>query len=250
VTTSFRFESAGQTHVGRVRSINEDAWLARPEIGLWAVADGMGGHQRGDRASRMVIDALRALPPASDGRTLRQGVEAAVAEVNRTLRREAGPHQVSGTTVAVLLVRERHFAVLWAGDSRIYSLAAEGLACLTRDHSVVQELVDRGQLAPDHMNDHPLAHQITRAVGAEDDLVLDAAQGELWPGDRFLLCSDGLTKHLRDDAIRDLAGSVSAEVAVTRLIEAALAKGGTDNVTAVLAIVRDGEGETRPPSSG
>ena len=115
MTELWSVECAGISHVGQVRRVNEDAWLARPEAGLFAVADGMGGHQKGDVASRMVVDALAALPPAPDARAMRESVEAALAAVNRALQPADGK-VVSGSTVAVLLLCGRHFAALWAGE--------------------------------------------------------------------------------------------------------------------------------------
>jgi serine/threonine protein phosphatase PrpC len=247
VSLAFAFTSAGQTHVGRVRTVNEDAFLERPSLGLWAVADGMGGHRRGDVASRMIVSALADLPVPGDARTLRRSVESAISEVNDRLRADSADGSISGSTVVLLLVHARHFAVLWAGDSRVYRLAADGLELLTHDHSVVQELVDRGEISPAAARHHPLGNQITRAVGAAPDLVLDAVQGELRSEDRFLLCSDGLTRHLTDEDIRQALEGSDPDAAVRQLIEATLDRGGTDNVTAIVVMVGGAEERTFPP---
>jgi serine/threonine protein phosphatase PrpC len=247
MNSRFSFASAGASHLGHVRSVNEDAWVARPDLGLWAVADGMGGHHRGDWASGMVAEALAELPPPGDARGLRQAVEEAIGGINGRLRREVGPGEVCGTTVVALLVHGRHFAVLWAGDSRVYRAADGGLACLTRDHSLVQEMVDRGEITAEAMRGHPLGNHITRAVGADDELVLDAVQGEITPGDTFLLCSDGLTKHLDDDEIAALIDRASPEGTARALLATALDRGGSDNVTVLVVTAQQPDPETTHP---
>ena len=251
MTELWSVECAGISHVGRVRRVNEDAWLARPEAGLFAVADGMGGHQKGDVASRMVVDALAALPPSPDARTMRESVEAALAAVNRGLRPVDG-QVVSGSTVVVLLLCGRHFAVLWAGDSRVYRAGPDGFAQVTRDHSLAQELVDSGGLAQEAARGHHLSNRITRAVGAAPDLVLDGAQGELKPGDVFLLCSDGLTRHVEDAEIKVALEELSPQAAADHLLDMTLARGGADNVTAVVLGLRPSEAvaEAGAPGAG
>jgi serine/threonine protein phosphatase PrpC len=197
MTSLWSVECAGVSHPGLVRKVNEDAWLACPETGIFAVADGMGGHERGETASRMVIDALAGLPAAPDARTMRERVETALAHVDQNLQADE-PGHISGSTVVVLLICERHFAVLWAGDSRAYRVGQDGFWLMTRDHNLAQALVDSGDLAPEDARGHQLASRITRAVGAVPDLLLEGTQGELCSGDAFLLCSDGLTRHVDD----------------------------------------------------
>ncbi|WP_372623348.1 PP2C family protein-serine/threonine phosphatase [Falsiroseomonas sp.] len=239
---------AAVSHAGHVRRVNEDAWLARPEAGLFAVADGMGGHQRGDIASRMVIDALATLPPAPDARTMRDRVETSLAAVNRALQQTGGgAGGVSGSTVVVLLMCGRHFAVLWAGDSRAYRAGPDGFAQVTRDHSLVQELVDRGALTREAARGHPMSSRITRAVGVAPELVLEGVQGELRAGDAFLLCSDGLTRHVADAEIRSALEALPPEAAAERLLELTLARGATDNVTVLVLHIRPGDGTGAEP---
>ena len=249
MTELWSVECAGISHVGQVRRVNEDAWLARPEAGLFAVADGMGGHQCGDVASRMVVDALAGLPPAPDARTMRERVEAGLAAVNRGLR-PVGDQVVSGSTVVVLLLCGRHFAVLWAGDSRVYRAGPDGFAQVTRDHSLAQELVDSGGLAQEDARGHHLSNRITRAVGAAPDLVLDGAQGELKAGDVFLLCSDGLTRHVEDAEIKAALEGMSPQAAADHLLDLTLARGGADNVTAVVLGVRPAEAPAAAEAPG
>ena len=237
MTDLWSVDCAGVSHAGRVRRVNEDAWLARPETGLFAVADGMGGHRRGDIASRMVVDALARLPPAPDARTMRARVEAALVAVNHDLQpSESGG--TSGSTVVVLLLCGRHFAVLWAGDSRAYRAGPGGFAQVTRDHSYVQDLIDRGELTREVARIHQSSNLITRAVGAAPNLRLEGTQGELKPGDVFLLCSDGLTRHVEDHEIQRALETLAPRAAADRLLDMTLIRGATDNVTAVALCVR------------
>lgn len=236
MTPLWSVECAGVSHPGLVRKVNEDAWLTCPETGIFAVADGMGGHQRGDMASRMVIDALAGLPPAPDARTMRQRVELALTGVDQDLQ-ATDPEEISGSTVVVLLICERHFAVLWAGDSRAYRAGTDGFVQMTRDHNMAQVLVDRGDLAPEEARGHRLASRITRAVGAVPDLMLEGTQGELSSGDAFLLCSDGLTRHVEDSEIAAVLESMTPRQAAEHLVDLTLSRGAGDNVTVVVVRV-------------
>jgi serine/threonine protein phosphatase PrpC len=245
------FECAGESHVGMVRKVNEDAWLSRPDLGLWAVADGMGGHQRGDLASRMLIETLGRVPVPGDARALREAVEAALVQVNERLRALAGPQQLIGTTVVMLLIYKNYFAVLWAGDSRAYRWNGM-LEPLTRDHSLVQELIDRGELMPHEVEHHPLRNVVGRAIGADAELELEAVHGELRDGDLFLLCSDGLTKHLSDGTIAASLNGDAIEANARRLVQATLDAGASDNVTVLLVRIRSesASGQGVPPPNG
>ena len=229
--------SAARTHVGTVRRRNEDAVLERAEIGLWAVADGAGGHERGDFASSRIIAALRRVDPALSGLSLVEEVKGSLAEVNREVRAKAatiGPNALIGSTVAVLLIWGDQYCCLWAGDSRLYRMRASQLRQLTRDQSHVQDLVDRGEILPEAAASHPMANIVTNLIGAFDRLVLEEGHDRLEPGDILLLCSDGLSGTLRDTEIaRILTGSPLA-VAADGLIEQALARGARDNVSAVV----------------
>jgi serine/threonine protein phosphatase PrpC len=248
MTAAFACRSTGLSHVGRVRRLNEDAWLARPDLGLWAVADGMGGHRRGDLASRTIVEALGRLPPPTDAPAHLRAVEAALSGVHAVLHRVARDEtgDVCGSTVAVLLAFERHFAVLWAGDSRVYRLRARRLERLTRDHSLVEELMASGRLDAEAARVHPLRNRITRAVGVEGPLLLERRQGELAAGDLFLLCSDGLTGHLDDETIAGHLAGQEPETAAVTLVEATLAEGASDNVTVVLVAVEEATAATWP----
>ncbi|WP_225769738.1 PP2C family serine/threonine-protein phosphatase [Inquilinus sp. Marseille-Q2685] len=228
-----RFAWAAKTDAGAVRQHNEDAFLLRPEHGLWAVADGMGGHLRGDHASRMVMDALA----QGDAAAAIDEIRARIAVAHRALLREAaslGDGAVIGATAVILVVRDGRYTCLWAGDSRLYRLRDGVLRQLTRDHSYVQRLIDSGSLTPEEGRRHPGANVITRAVGASGPLELDLVEGDSRPGDVYLLCSDGLTNVVTDAEIADRLGALSCEQASVALLELALARGAPDNVTIVV----------------
>ena len=228
--------SAGATDRGQVRQINEDAYLDGLEQGLWAVADGMGGHAAGDLASRSVIQALATAPQQRfPGRGVAV-LQACLADANRRLCAEARQRGVSiiGSTVAALYAIRAHCVLLWVGDSRIYRLRTGILHRLSHDHSQVQDLVDQGLLAPEAAETHPAANIITRAVGADDLLQVEAQICEVKNGDRFLLCSDGLTKELSEAEIAELMGRVAVDALPRALIEEACRRGARDNVTAVV----------------
>jgi protein phosphatase/serine/threonine-protein phosphatase Stp1 len=235
------FRSFAATHAGPRRHHNEDSYVDRPDLGLWAVADGAGGHAAGEVASAMIRDALEAIPPGLDAGRLLAEVRGRLLDVHVALHEEAarrGPGAVIASTVVVLLARGGHLAALWAGDSRIYLLRDGVLSQLTRDHSLVQEMVDAGALAAAEAERHPRANIITRAVGAGDeDLVLDKVTGTVLPGDRFLLCSDGLSKTLPEAEIAGLLAAPEGVAPTELLIAAALAREAGDNVTAVVVEV-------------
>jgi serine/threonine protein phosphatase PrpC len=229
--------SAALTHVGTVRPRNEDAVLERAEIGLWAVADGAGGHERGDYASSRIMAALREVDGVASGLSLVEEVKGSLAEVNREVRAKAatiGPNALIGSTVAVLLIWDGECCCLWAGDSRLYRMRAGQLHQLSRDQSHVQDMVDRGEILPEAAVDHPMANIVTNLVGAFDRLALEERRDRLEPGDILLLCSDGLSNAVTDVEIAHiLIGSPFAATA-DRLIERALDRGARDNVSAVV----------------
>ncbi|MFO1425046.1 MAG: PP2C family serine/threonine-protein phosphatase [Candidatus Competibacteraceae bacterium] len=241
---SFQWSSAGRSHVGMVRAINEDAYLALPERGLWVVADGMGGHEAGDVASQMVIEALQQIEPPMSWPDFLEAVRESLRGVNQRLREESAQryqHRTIGSTVVVLLAYETQCACLWVGDSRIYRLRDGQLRQLTRDHSHVQELVDQGLIAPENAHRHPLANVITRAVGSADELQIDEVAHPLQAGDLFLLCSDGLNKTVSDEEIaRLLAHSEhNCQEAVKAFIHLALMRDANDNVTTVVVNINE-----------
>lgn len=233
--TAGRFYSEGASHRGAVRSRNEDRFVNRPDLGLWAVADGAGGHQSGDFAAATVADALSAVPSGLGAAELLAEVRLRIARAHARLRAEAarrGGNAMLATTVVALLARGDHYACLWAGDSRAYLLRESQFVQVTRDHSAVQELLDAGLISPEEASTHPRANVITRAIGADGaEVMLDKITDRLRAGDRFLLCSDGLSKTLAAEEIATLLGD--GKTAAHPLIAAALDRKTNDNVTAV-----------------
>ena len=233
--------SWAMTDTGAVRKHNEDNMLSRPDIGLWVVADGAGGHDSGEVASGMIVDELARLPARLTSSELLSEVRLTLSSVHAALRAQAaqrGGHSIIASTFVALIIRDRHFACLWAGDSRAYLLRNGVLQQISRDHSLVQELVDSGKLAPEDAERHPHANVITRAVGSDSDtLDLDKVIGQTEPGDRFLLCSDGLSKTLSESEITHLLGAPDGVPPPELLIAAALAHRVNDNVTAVVVEV-------------
>jgi protein phosphatase len=240
-TTEFRWTSAARSDAGRVRQINEDAFLDNPERGLWAVADGMGGHAVGDLASRLVIEGLAGVSSPNGLASLVADARGRLQQVNGQLRVEAARRQVQriGSTVVLLVARERCCGYLWAGDSRIYLCRDGRLHQLTRDHSHVEELKARGQLTAEEALHHPAQHLITRAVGAMDTLQLDEDAVELSDGDTFLLCSDGLSNEVSEQEILSELAPGDCQRAAERLVDLALLRGGRDNISAVVVHAED-----------
>ncbi|KPH85992.1 protein phosphatase [Komagataeibacter intermedius AF2] len=230
--------SWAKTDPGARRRYNEDRLLNRPERGLWAVADGAGGHEAGDVAATRVIAALDDLPGLSPAVDTLGAIRHAVTQVDAGLRQEAarrGRDVVIATTLVCLVIRDGYFACLWAGDSRVYLYRDGQLRQITQDHSLVQELIDSGQIRPENAESHPYANVITRAIGGgAEALALDKVIGRLHPGDCFVLCSDGITKAL-DSADIKAAMSVLPELdPAAMMIGEALARQASDNVTAVV----------------
>lgn len=230
----FNWFSAAETAVGNVRTHNEDSILDLPTVGLWAVADGMGGHNAGDTASRMVVEALSAVSRHERLSLLVDEVEDKLQEVNAALRRTVGGSGLSGTTVTVLLALRRHVLSLWAGDSRLYRSRGGQLEQLTRDHSDTQEMLDDGLISRDELAQREPSNVITRAVGGTEELFLDVEVSEIEPGDRYLLCTDGLYKELSSEDIgRHLAVRDPAK-ACRGLMRQALEGVCNDNISAVV----------------
>jgi protein phosphatase/serine/threonine-protein phosphatase Stp1 len=231
---TWRLVSHAATHPGAVRPRNEDALLERPDIGLWVVADGAGGHGAGDVASSAIIGALEAIAPGLPAAELLAQVRLSLAEVHRGLHEEAarrGPGRILASTVVVMLARGEHFAMLWAGDSRGYLVRSGQMSRVTRDHSLVQELVDQGTLREDEAESHPQANVITRAVGAQGELELDKVSGRIAEGDRYLLCTDGLFKTMSEAEIGAMMAGGSDAAAI---VAEAVGRGARDNVSAIV----------------
>jgi protein phosphatase len=228
------------SHAGRIRDLNEDRYLVKADSGVFAVADGMGGHDAGEIASTSIVEHLKSIGIPSSAPDLRARFEDRVTLANREIRQISAMRKAGliGSTLATLLAFEHQYACMWAGDSRIYMLRDGNFSQLSRDHTEVQDLLDKGLLTPAEAANWPRRNVITRAIGAMDAPILDIAHGKIQPGDRFLICSDGLTAHVSNDEIRDTLGARSAEGACKALIELTLERGATDNVTVVVVQFR------------
>ena len=228
-------EFGHSTHVGLRREHNEDTYYADAELGLWLVADGMGGHEHGEVASALARDTM--VREIGQGTELVRAIQLADEEIIRhsTRRSEALP---MGTTVAALhLARDQQFEVAWVGDSRVYAWDGS-LKQLSQDHSYVQELVDQGAITSEQARSHPHRNVVTQALGVTDpqSLRVESVRGQLKPGMQILLCSDGLTEEVNDGVIAAIVGrlDLTPQECVDHLILAALDGGGSDNVTVIL----------------
>jgi len=228
-----------KTHVGLKRKINEDAILALPEQNMWVVSDGMGGHEAGDYASRLITDSIASIPLGLDPTARMHALRDAVQAAHRMIVQEAEARGrgVIGATIVALMMANRHFVAIWAGDSRIYRLRDGVIDMLTTDHSAVAEFVLSGRMSWDEAEQHPQSNAITRAVGVGDELELDKIRGEVQSGDRFLICSDGLTKYATFGILRDTLSSYPIETVSDRLVQIALAGGGADNISVIVVDV-------------
>jgi protein phosphatase len=240
-TSSFRWESASRSEVGNVRKHNEDACLDLSSRGLWVVADGMGGHEAGDVASRMVTDDLRSVGAHRKFSKLVNEVEDRVLEANERLysmATQSGEERIIGCTFAGLLTNGTHCVSMWAGDSRVYRLRDGKLEQITRDHSEVEEMLQRGEISEDSVEAQAAQNVVTRAVGGTDRLFLDYSLDEIHDKDRFLICSDGLYKELSPDDLTSQLGATDCATACKALLEAALERECSDNVTAIVVDFR------------
>ena len=234
------FDCISRTHVGLRRKVNEDSIVVRADRGLVAVADGMGGHDAGDVASGKVAEALLTLPIVYGLDPLVEKAVEALQRVNQdliTLAASNHSDRTIGSTVVGLAAADGQFRCFWAGDSRAYRVRGGEIEQLTRDHSLVQSLVDAGMLDPSGIEDHPNANIVTRAVGAAEQLDVETVNGEALPGDRFLLASDGLTRIVNDDELLAELSAKNAEEAADRLIDIVLSRGAPDNVSLVIVTV-------------
>lgn len=232
------WRSAARTDTGKVRARNEDAFLALPEQGLWVVADGMGGHQNGALASRLIVEQLAELPEGSLDQRLVE-LRQCLHRLNHRLGQELTvtadrTDTVIGSTVVALLLEGDRAACVWAGDSRCYLWRGSRLYQLSRDHSLVQQLIDEQGLAPQEAARHPAAHALTRAIGASETLQLDILELDVLPGDVFLLCSDGLYQGVSADELGACLNLPSPHLAVERLFQRVLDGPARDNLSAVV----------------
>lgn len=234
--TALHYQSAAYSHVGLVRQINEDAYLERPEAGLWVVADGMGGHAAGDYVSSLIVDSLRNIKASDTLSDYEHVLRLTLSQVNTAVREQTHLRGVTmmGSTVVLMVTRGDQGFCLWAGDSRLYRLRAGELQAVSRDHSYVQDLQDSGLLSEAEARLHPRANIVTRAVGVQDQLELACSVFDIQPGDTWLLCSDGLTRTAEDHEIRDVLTHNDPYQVVRSLVHLGLTRGAPDNITAIV----------------
>ena len=235
-----RVESLATSHEGRVRTNNEDSFCERPEVALWAVADGMGGHENGEWASAAIADALRAVALPEAFEPACQAIADSLHAANGRIWAEASARDIQmGSTVVALHLNGPNFAIFWVGDSRAYLLREGTLHQISRDHTQVQEMVDRGLLDIESARDHPMSHVLARAVGVQPDVAVDVIADEVAPGDVFLLCSDGLTGQVQDGEIAELLALPNHRSALDQLVALTLERGAPDNVTIIIVAVNE-----------
>ncbi|MFV1986577.1 MAG: Stp1/IreP family PP2C-type Ser/Thr phosphatase [Gemmatimonadota bacterium] len=241
--TSINWLYSADSHVGQVRTQNEDSFGADSPPGLFIVADGMGGHAAGEVASRLAVrcatEGVALLPRPSPVNVARERLRLAIADANQVILIEGQTHpERSGmgtTTTALLLSDEGWWVVGHVGDSRAYLVRDGSVERITEDHTYVQELVNQGRLSDEEARLHPRSSLLTRALGTSPNVNVDLFEGLVQPGDRFVLASDGLMSMLPETRIREmLAGPDTPETLVAALIEAANEAGGYDNVTAIV----------------
>lgn len=256
----FGWRSHGITHTGKVRKKNEDALLVDPEKGLWAVADGMGGHRSGNTASQMIVRNLQAMGPTRSLPEFVDAVEDALTDTNTTLYGMASEGQAEGrratmgSTVALLRLHGKYCYYAWLGDSRLYRLRDGQLRQMTTDHSQVEEYVEQGLISRREAQNHPHGNMITRAVGVTANIRLDMDLQELQLGDRYLLCSDGVTKHVPDLELQEMLGAGEVQQVCSKLVDTVLERGAKDNLTAIVVSIQQAgartgrqQGETSSP---
>jgi len=233
---SYRFETGAVTHSGCIRDHNEDRYLSAPSLGIWLVADGMGGHFGGDVAAQTIVDKVESVSRASSAPDLHARFHDRIAQANQDIRDHSARNggATIGATLATLLIHENYFAGIWCGDSRLYRLRDGVLTQLSRDHTEVQELLDSGAITTQQAQDWPRKNVITRAIGVQDTVDMDHVSGSLRDRDSFLLCSDGLTGHLEDDELAPIMRGKSSQAACEALLDETLRRGASDNVTIVI----------------
>lgn len=242
-------EAFGLTDVGRKRQHNEDAMLVEPQLGLYIVADGMGGHAAGEVASEMAVEIIddtlgdfRSLPDTEVAGRLFHAIQSANSAIFRRTIVEQEKKGM-GTTATALVLFPKRYLIGQVGDSRAYVLRQGRLHQITRDHSYVQEQVDAGLLTPEQARTHPYGNVITRCVGSNEEVVPDIYFGALETGDVVLLASDGLTGMLEDDQLaRILSEQSDPEAWIRKMIADANRRGGLDNITAIVVRVDSVEG--------
>lgn len=237
VRRPIQWVSSSATDVGTVRTVNEDAILERPEIGLWAVSDGMGGHDAGNVASRMIVEALGNLQKPKGLNDYVTSVEHSIFDANQRLLEYSEivlDGRVVGSTFVGLIIYGQVGVCLWMGDSRLYRYRGQELTQLSRDHSQVSELLQAGAITEEEAINHPESNVITRAVGTSEEPYLDMEVFKVQIGDTFLLCSDGLYNAVNNETIVGHLNRDDIAAIANGLIDSALDNAASDNVSVVV----------------
>jgi protein phosphatase len=243
-----RITATGITDVGRKRDRNEDAFLINDELMLYVVADGMGGHAGGQHASALAVNTVEELvddlePDGDDPvEAVRVSLDRAVRQAGARIHAFAQTHPEfhgMGTTIVLVLVQDQNAYVAHVGDSRVYLLRDGAIEQVTDDHSLVAQSIREGLLTEDQARSHRMRNVITRALGFNEDVQVDIQVRALRRGDRYLLCSDGLSGKLEADEMAELLARHDTPEAIRQLVGLACARGGDDNITAVVVTVEE-----------
>lgn len=234
--------SAHVTDVGTRRKINEDSVLEMPSQGFWVVADGMGGHAAGDYASQAITRILAEVQlrnrPVAD---IVNDIEDRITDINRMLQDYARQQHaaVVGSTMVLLLLTTEIGVCMWVGDSRLYQFRDNEVNCISRDHSLVQSLIERGEIQPEEARHHPSRNVITRAVGADRTVFSDIRVFKPRAGDAYVLCSDGLYGEVHEMDMLDIVSGLNPRDAAEALLSVALTDGADDNISLVVVKIRE-----------
>ena len=253
--SAYFFETSARSAIGLVRQGNEDSGLVSPQ--LIAVADGMGGHAAGEVASRIAVEVLQSLTPAlisvdidedSAEDLLMHSLHSIDVEISLVTDEDIEKRGM-GTTLTALLIRDKYISLLHVGDSRCYRLRGNTLEQLSNDHTVIQELLDQGAISVAEAADHPQRSMLTQALRGDGDVTPVLQMYEIKKGDRYLLCSDGLSGVLTEKEIKIGLKKSDKEEAVKFLVDATYVNGAPDNVTVLIADISD-EAKTTPSLIG
>jgi serine/threonine protein phosphatase Stp1 len=248
--TALEIRDSAATHVGLVRSSNQDSYCRNPAAGVWVVADGMGGHYGGERASAVIIERIEGIYSYGSFAQTLSAVREAIADANRTIFDQAQAENLRmGSTVVALVIGEGRYAILWAGDSRAYVKRRDAFLMLTRDHSQAEELVDAGLLDRQSVAGHPSSHILVRAVGVLPSVQIDEVVGDSAEDDIFLLCSDGLHNLVSNTEMAKMIDVCEFNRVSEQLVELGLERGAPDNITVCLVAV-SGNASAKPVSLG
>ncbi|ABD80782.1 PP2C family protein-serine/threonine phosphatase [Saccharophagus degradans] len=229
--------TSSMTHTGCVREKNEDALIALPKSGIWAVADGMGGHDAGDYASRCVISHLYQAAANYQGQALVDAIPSVIQAANTELYRYANSistESVIGSTVVVLVLENDRYHCFWSGDSRCYLLRDDTFTLITRDHTEAEELLAEGILSLEEIKNTPAANTLTQAIGVDESPYVDYICDYIYEEDRFLLCTDGLTKVYSDEQLALRVDANNIDKINQSFLTGALDAGAPDNLSSII----------------